>query len=87
MLRSICALVVALVLSAVAAGASDDDAPSAAGETVSPAQEERAIEHWNKWINEPKPGDPSPADARQRALELPGDEDAESDVDRFEDFE
>jgi hypothetical protein len=75
-----------IVMSALGASAGDEVEPTR-GQTVTPAQEERAVEHWNKYINEPRAGDPSPEDARDRALQIPGDEHDESDVDRLEGFE
>ena len=80
-------MMVALALAAVPRAKAGDEAQAPAGETPTPAQEDRAVERLNKWINAPGANDPSVADEKEEAGELPGDADEESDVDRFEGFE
>jgi hypothetical protein len=86
-IRALTVVMAVVALSAVAPAGAGDEPQAPTGGIVTPAEEERAIEHWNKWINAPGPDDPSKADQREGALELPGDADSESDLDRFEGFE
>ena len=87
LLDSIPAVVLVLALSPATWATAADEPQAPAGDTPTPAQEDRAIERLNKWINAPGANDPSVADEKEEAGELPGDADEESDVDRFEGFE
>lgn len=84
--------VLACLLSLTAAAAAEEgaepalDSRASSGTAVQPgAQEDKALEKLNERINRPDPNAPTPADQRARALELPGDD--EADIDRFEQYE
>lgn len=87
LVRVLRVLMVALALSAAGRVNAADEPQTTTDQTVTPAQEERAIEHLNKWINAPSPDDPTAEDTRERALDLPGDEEGASDLDRLDENE
>ena len=102
MLRSgslvlLCPLMVALAGPGVApatAGEASPPPPAAApgapadpAATITPETEAQAIKHWNEWINAPGPNDPTPEELHEQAVEVPGDEDGESELDRLNQYE